>query len=395
MKISSRISEMIAAPVDRINDERLRLESEGFSILNLGQAVPDFPPPGVVRQKISDIADDLDIHRYTADPGIPELRIALARLLRDRCGIRDAQADEIIVTAGANHAFLLVCTTLLEENEQFCVLSPYFLNHKMTVEGCGGRIVEVFPDGAFNYSMARVEKSIANERVRALVIVNPSNPTGKVFTKGELEALLKLCKKHGVWLISDEVYSEFVYDPVKMISLGSLPGASQGTIIIGSFSKSFGMTGWRVGWLRAPEPVVSQLLKVQDYSIICASHLSQVLALEALTYAPDWPASHLDDFAMRRDELTTILQESGLFTIYQGDGAFFLWLRPGFDVDSGSEIFELMSAAGVCIMPGYLFGERWRSWFRISYGSQPISRLGEAAARIIRYFTHHPKAKKV
>jgi aminotransferase len=175
-----------------------------------------------------------------------------------------------------------------------------------------------------------------------------------------------------------------------MISLGSLPGAAQGTIIIGSFSKSFGMTGWRVGWLRAPRSVIPHLLKVQDYSIICSPHFSQVLALTALKHAPGWPGSYLDKFSLRRKEITTILQKSGLFTIYQGDGAFFLWLRPGFDVDSESEILKLMKTTGVCIMPGYIFGENWRNWFRISYGTQPISKLREAASKIIRYFADHP-----
>lgn len=393
MKISSRIHQMIAAPVDRVNEERRRLESQGIPMLNLGQAVPDFPPPAAVGQKLLELAGDLDIHRYTADPGLPELRAALAQMLRDRYQVRDARPDEIIVTAGANHAFLLVAATLLEESEQFCLLSPYFLNHMMAVQGCGGRIIEILPDENFNYSMPRVEQAIAAEPVRALVIVNPCNPSGKVFNKEELTALLTLCKKYGKWLICDEVYNEFVYAPAKMFSIGSLrlPGASAASITIGSFSKAFGMTGYRVGWLRAPEPLVSQLLKVQDYSIICPPHISQVLALTALTRAPGWPASHMDDLAGRKNELTAILKESGLFTIYEGDGTFFLWLRPNVEVDSQKEIFRLMEKAGVCTLPGYLFGENWRGWFRISYGTQPKAKLREAAARIIQYFS--PKKK--
>jgi aminotransferase len=379
MKISQPIENMIAAPVDRINAVRLDLEAQGLSIVNLGQAIPDFPPPGIVNRTVLDALQKPNIHRYTADPGLPELRGALARFL-------GAQPEEIIVTAGANHAFLLACTALLEKNEQFCVLSPFFLNHRMTVEGCGGTIREILPDNGFTYPMDQVEQAIAAPRVRALVIVNPSNPTGKVFSREELQAMLKLCKKHRVWLICDEVYGEFVYPPAQMVSAGSLPGASEITVIMGSFSKAFGMTGGRIGWLRAPGVLIPQLLKVQDYSIICAPHISQAAALAAITRAPGWPASHLDDLAQRREELTTVLQKSGLFTIYQGDGAFFTWFRPACDVDSEVEIYEMKKKAGVCLMPGYLFGENWRSWFRISYGTQPIDKLREAAERIIAYF---------
>ena len=393
MNISSRIERMIEAPVDRINRERLRLELEGFSIMNLGQAVPDLPPPDAISKKICDFIDDRNIHRYTADPGLSELRKAVAKVLRERFGVPGVQDDEIIITVGANHAFLLVSSLLIEEKNRFCLLSPFFLNHKMAVEGCGGTIVEITPDDEFNYSMDIIERTVIKERPRAVVMVNPSNPTGKVFVREELEALLKICKRYNVWLISDEVYCDFVYTPATMISLGSLPGASEGTMTIGSFSKAFGMTGWRIGWLRAPKSVISHLLKIQDYSVICPPHISQALALIALKYAPDWSKSHLDDFAKRKKEMIALLKNSGLFKIFEGDGAFFIWLRPHFDIDAENEITGLMKRAGVCMMPGNIFGESWGSWFRISYGSQPQAQLREAAVRIIRYFKNHHRAK--
>ncbi|MCP5048395.1 MAG: pyridoxal phosphate-dependent aminotransferase [bacterium] len=387
MKISSRIKNMIAAPVDRINQERLRMEAEGLPMVNLGQAVPDFLPPDVVREKLPELVKERGINIYTSDPGRPDLREAVAGMLRDGFNVAGARFEEIIITAGANHAFLVVCTTLLEENDKVAVLSPYFLNHKMTVEGCGAEIIEVMPDEDFNYSMEDVEGVISGEGVRMLVVVNPSNPTGKVFSREELQRLLELCDKYDIWLVCDEVYCDFVYAPAEMVSVGSLVGAGERVIVFGSFSKSFGMTGWRVGWLCAPGWLMPELLKVQDYSVICAPHFSQLVACLALELAPDWPARHLGDLGVRRKEIAGLLRDSGLFRVYEGEGAFFLWLRPNVGIDSEVEVYELMERAGVCLMPGNLFGEVWRGWLRVSYGTQPVDRLREAARRLIKYFS--------
>jgi aspartate/methionine/tyrosine aminotransferase len=393
MKVSSRIYNMIDAPVDRINRERLRLESEDISILNLGQAIPNFPPPEIAKQKSLEYFSKQDVHVYTPDPGIPQLRRAIAESLRESYGVTDAHPDEIIITAGANHAFLLVCSLIIDEKDCVGLLSPFFLNHKMAVEGCGGTVIEIMPDDNFNYSYGAITKAIEKYALRAIVIVNPSNPTGKVFTRDELEMLLRICKENEIWIICDEVYRNFVYEPTLMVSLNSLAGSSEQSMIIGSFSKEFGMTGWRVGWLKYPKSVISNLLKIQDYSIICSPHFSQIFALKSLEYAPNWTGSHLNDFLKRKKELVDLLKNSGLFQVYDGNGAFFIWFRPGFEVDSDNEVFNLMRTEGVCMMPGIIFGEEWRSWFRISYGSQPLEQIREAVNRIIRYFKHHKVVK--
>jgi aspartate/methionine/tyrosine aminotransferase len=378
---------MIDAPIDRINQERMRLESEGEPIVNLGQAIPDFTPPLVATEAaIQALRDDPRTHVYTPDPGLPELREAVARSLRLRFAA-SIQAEEIVITAGANHAFLLVCSILIEPGDRVGLLSPFFLNHKMAVEGCGGAAIEICPDDDFSYSPETIERTIVDHQLRALVVVNPSNPTGKVFAREELQALIDLCRKYEIWLISDEVYGSFVYAPGVMTSLVGLPGAADCTFTIGSFSKEFGMTGWRLGWVRSPREIFSQIVKVQDYSIICASRLAQVLALAAMEGAPDWAQRHLGDFEKRRQALVSELESSGLFRLFASQGAYFVWLRPHAEVDSEREVIAIMRRGRVCVIPGAFFGTAWRGWFRISYGAQEITALQTAARRFIDYFS--------
>jgi aspartate/methionine/tyrosine aminotransferase len=386
MKISSRILQMVDAPIDALNRERLRLEREVGPIFNLGQAIPYFSPPPIVREATLRALDDPNIHLYTPDPGLPELRQAIAGSVRRKFGAT-VQPEDIVVTAGANHAFLLVCSVLLGEGDRVGLLSPYFLNHKMAVEGCGGVAIEINPDEGGRYSAESVERALVENDLRALVVVNPSNPTGKVFSLQELRLLLDLCRKHRVWLVADEVYNSFVYPPLKMVSLASLPDAADATWTIGSFSKEFGMTGWRLGWLQAPRALVHQVLKVQDYSIICASRLAQVVAVAALEHAPDWSMSHLERLAARRTELLSILAGSNLFEIFDSQGAFFVWMRPLHETDSAREVLDIMARARVCIVPGLFFGEAWRGWFRISYGSLALEQLCVAVQALVGYFT--------
>lgn len=376
---------MIDPPIDHINRARLRLDSEDDPILDLGQAIPDFRPPPVATAAAVEALTDPRTHVYTLDAGLPELREAVANSLRQRFAAA-VGAEEIVITAGANHAFLLACSVLLEPGDRVGLLSPLFPNHKMAVEGCGGTVVEVCPDNGSSYSMGTVERAIREQRLRALVVVNPSNPTGKVFAREELQALIDLCRRHDVWLVGDEVYGSFVYAPATMTSLVGLDDAIDCSVTIGSFSKELGMTGWRLGWVRASKALVSQILKVQDYSIICAPRLAQVLALAALQEAPDWARGHHGVFERRRSALVSALGASGLFDLFASDGAFFVWLRPRLGVDSGREVIEIMRSGRVCVMPGTFFGESWKEWFRVSYGSQNQGNVTIAAQRLIRHF---------
>lgn len=386
MDPAARVLSMVDAPVDSLNQERRRLESEGRNIINLGQAIPDFGPPPEAILGFRESLNNDTLHRYTADAGITELRAAVAASLGPRANGEPVSADEIIITAGANHAFMVACAAILNDRDAVGLLSPYFLNHIMTVQGIGGRPIELLPDESFSYDPSAIERSIEDYSLKALTIVNPSNPTGKSFSREEVAEICDACLKTGTWIISDEVYRRFDYSPTGHTSVLSIPDAEEDAIVIGSFSKEFGMTGWRLGWIRVPSRLVNQFLKVQDYSIICAPHSSQVLALTAMRTQPNWAASHLAKYNSRRETLLNFFQGRNGFQVYGGLGAFFVWFRPYLEVDSQTEVLEIMKQTDVCLMPGSIFGKAWTSWFRISYGTAGIGPLMESVNRIVSYF---------
>jgi histidinol-phosphate/aromatic aminotransferase/cobyric acid decarboxylase-like protein len=261
MNPAARVLDMVDAPVDSLNQKKRRLQSEGRDIIDLGQAIPDFGPPPDALLGFSESLNDGALHRYTADSGLLELRAAVAASLGLKANGEPVSADEIIITAGANHAFMVACAGIINDGDAVGLLSPYFLNHVMTVQGIGGQPVELLPDESFVYDPSAVERAIEHNHLKALTIVNPSNPTGKLFSREEVVGLCNTCRKTGTWIISDEVYRRFDYSATGHVSVLSIPGTEENAIVIGSFSKEFGMTGWRVGWIRVPRKLVSHFLK--------------------------------------------------------------------------------------------------------------------------------------
>ena len=386
-KFAHSIEAMAMPCIVQLNRRRMALEAQGIPVLNAGQAIPDFLPPEAALKDWKSAMELPQSHGYTADEGLASLRAAVARSLCRDFGYNAVGEEEILITAGANHAFTILCTLLLEPGSAVGLLSPYFLNHQMAVKGSGGRVVEIAPDGDFNYAGDHVERAVEAHQLRAIAVVNPSNPTGKVFTGPELAGLMDLCKRHQIYFICDEVYRSFVYPPQTMVSAGSLPGAGEETITFGSFSKEFGMTGWRVGWIRASRTLISQLVKVQDYSLICAPHASQLLALSALEQVPHWSRLHLENYHLRKRAVCRILEGSGIFQIYEGGGAFFVWFRPLAETVSLGEVFQILEEKRVCLLPGSLFGEMWQCWYRLSFGNLDAKALCRATEAIVSYFS--------
>jgi aminotransferase len=389
MRVSEAFEKIRPAPVDSINAMRLSLEAQGRKVLNFGQAIPDLSPPPAALEALRARMEDRSAHVYTADQGLPELREELARSLQARFGGRACGAGRIIVTAGANHAFLITCMTLLEPGDQVGLLSPYFLNHDMIVRACGATPVELALPGEGNeITCKEVDRLIDRHRLRMVVMVNPSNPSGKVLSGQEIANIHRACRQRGAVLVADEVYRMFVAAPQAFHSAARLAedDPSDNIIVIGSFSKEFGMSGWRVGWLQCPSRLLEQLMKAQDLSIICAPHAAQELALLSMRAAPDHALSKKEEYQSRRMLVLERLQRSGLFQINTGEGAFFIWFRPLKDVDSETVCLDLMARSGVCIMPGAFFGRPWRSWFRLSYGNARIEDLAAGTEGMVGYF---------
>lgn len=381
MKTSARVERVRPPPVDSANRRRLELEQRGQPITNLGQAIPWFGPPTAATARLSAELADPEIHRYTADAGNEALRCAIAA----HAG-HAVDSQQILVTAGANHGFHIVCAALFDESDRVGLLSPYFVNHSMALSGLGVVPVEILPDEQFCYDAEKLEQIIAHQGLQGLVLVNPSNPTGKIFSRRELEDVVDVCRRRGVWLIVDEVYRSFTPENANSVLIHEIPAARDISISLWSFSKEYGMTGWRIGALRAPKELMEKLLKVQDYSIICAPHAAQVTVLHCLRHYPQYARQFRREFEARRTTVSAILTNAKVLQVYEGPGAFFLWFRPTEGPTNPDIYLRLMEEAGVCVMPGSAFGLHYSGWLRLSYGLVGGKELADAAARITDFF---------
>ena len=388
-KLSNRIAQVSDPPVERMNQvirERIQV---GLPIYNFGQAIADFCPPAEVMEQFSRwIRKDPHVHLYTSDAGMEELRTAIAADMTSEFRISAAskvEPDEILISAGANHAATIVGLTFLEDGAKVGVFSPYFLNHTMLIEGLGGQVVPLLPDGKGVYDIEAIRRTIEREQLRFLLLVNPANPTGKCFAPSFLQRLVEICIHYEIVLVVDEVYERFLYKTDATVPIHTIPGALEATVTIRSFSKSFGMTGWRVGYIRAPKSLLSMMLKAQDFTQICAARPSQKLALELLTHHRNYPETFLPSLFQRRELALCLLKNSECFDVCVEDGAFFLWCRPRNYKHSNYPSMELLKQTGVCVIAGSAFGKEWSDWFRLSFGNASLKTLEAGIQRLIQF----------
>lgn len=269
-------------------------------LINLGSGTPDFlPPPHVLEAMREALAQGRA--QYTAWTGIPELRAAIAQKLQAENGVSYDPGSEIIVTAGAQEALMTVLMTLLDPGDNALTPSPHYDEYTRDATILGGALLPVPTTIETNFSVtaAALEAAITPQ-TRALVIVNPNNPTGTVLSEATLREIAALAQARDLIVISDEIYEYYVFDGHRHISLAALPGMRERTITINSFSKSFGMTGLRLGYIAAPAEFVQAMLPFHHAMMICANVVAQVGGLAALSQPRDWFREVLAEYDRRR-----------------------------------------------------------------------------------------------
>jgi aspartate/methionine/tyrosine aminotransferase len=397
MKIASRARNVIAPPIVAFKDTLRDLLAQD-DVVDLSQAVPAYPPPPVVAGAMTEAARDPLAARYTPDPGLPECRAAVASYLARRHDGR-LTGDHVLVTPGANAAFHFVANVLVEEGERVFLFSPYYFNHAMSIELLGGSVEEVrLPaSGPLGELIAAgLLEGVTPGSV--LVAVNPSNPTGRCLDRHDIAALLEWARERAVRLVLDETYLEHfpaALDPVTGLSFDRWWEVA---VVIGSFSKSLAVTGYRVGYLCAAPSVIHEVLKVQDTAVVCAPRPGQM----AVTAALAWPG--LDEWLAERrleiDERVTaftraIADRPGPFTV-ENSGAFFAYvahdagLAATMRVDTQGEPVpprwrvadRLAREASVVCLPGAPFGASEQHHLRVAVGNETPERLREAALRM-------------
>lgn len=385
---SERAARTMPALIDLVGRACAARRARGGPLVSLAQAVPGFPPPLHVREALRAALDDPLVHRYTVDPGLGALRHAIARVLGGEArGVEWDPEEQIVVTAGANQGFAEVLPALVDPGDEVLLLAPYYLNHGMAAELMGCRVVEVplDPDRAFAADLDALDRA-TSARARVLVLVNPSNPTGAVLGRRDVARLVAFAAERDLWVVSDETYEDFVLDPPPdgWASAASV-GHPDRVIVLGSFSKSAGLSGWRVGWVAGPPGLMREVLKCHDTMIICAPVAAQHGALAALHGDRAWLSPLREELdRRRRATLRAVAQSAHLAS--PGDasrGAMFVFVRPRERLlaDSLAAALFLIEHAGGRPRAGSRLrpGRRGVAASLLRHGNRPRDRGGGAA----------------
>ena len=387
--IPDRVRSVAMPPIDALNTRMIRMNAEGGDVISLGQSVPFFGPPPQMLDSVRDALDSFGprLHTYGPDAGIPELRESLAIKLRDFNRVSFDPDTQLLVTPGSNQAFMVAMTTILEPGDEVAIASPYYFNHHMAIELSGGVVREIplSEEDGFQMTMEDIEP-VLSERTRAVVIISPNNPTGTVYLPEEIAHITRELTERGIYVISDDAYEVFCYDGARHTSVAGLADTADNIITLGSLSKTFGMTGWRIGYMAASAELCRQALKVQDAMAICAPIISQVAATAALDQMPEYPLSMIAELDERRGLLENALERIPALHWSKTDGALFAMVRA--DVAGGERelAWEALDKAQVLMVPGSAFGQQWEGFLRISYGCSPRDRYEEALSRLVEYF---------
>ena len=384
-QIPARIRAIELPPFDPLNARAAELRRQGHRVISLGQALPFFAPPLSATAAARRALDNGCAHDYVTDPGLPSLRDALAGRLKGTARI-DAQRDDLIITAGANHGFALATATLLEGGDEVLLPAPYFTNHEMMVRTLGAIAVEVPIADRVRFAVrwADIEPYLT-PRTKAVVLCNPSNPTGAPIDADEGRRIVAALADRDVFVIADETYMQFVYGAAHW-SAASVDGWRRNAVVVGSFSKAFGMMGWRVGFLLADARVCAEAVKVQDAMIICAPAIAQAAAEGAVRDDWTYPLSFHGEMLRRRAILKNVVDAIPRLSWTPADGAFFGFVRVDGCVDSAALATALLEQAQVVTIPGSAFGRSGEGYLRLSYGAAAPDDLCEAGRRLARYF---------
>ncbi|KUH32403.1 aromatic amino acid aminotransferase [Thermococcus celericrescens] len=379
MALSDRLELVNPSEIRKLFD--LAQGVEGLISLGIGE--PDFDTPEHIKEYAKEALDKGMTH-YSPNAGIMMLREAISEKLREQNGIEADPRSEIMILVGANQAFILGLAAFLKEGEEVLIPSPMFVSYAPAVILAGGRPVEVptYEENEFRLSVDDLEKHVS-EKTRALIINSPNNPTGAVLTKKDLEEIADFAVEHDLIVFSDEVYEHFVYDGVKNHSIASLDGMFERTITINGFSKTFAMTGWRLGFVAAPSWVIEKMARFQMYNATCPVTFVQYAAAKAIHDPRSWEAVEemRQEYDRRRNLVWKRLNEIGLPTV-KPKGAFYIFPRIRDTGLSSNEFSELMlKEARVAVVPGSAFGNAGEGYIRISYATA-YEQLEEAMDRM-------------
>lgn len=383
-KIASRMNRMAPSGIRKVNEKALAMERSGETVIHFEIGRPDFDTPEYIKKAAIESLNAGNVF-YTSNFGTMELRQAIADKLKRENNV-DYKATEILVTAGLSEAVFGVLATILEEGDELLVPNPVWLNY-INVPNLLSAVpvtYELSEENGYQLDLDEIKSKIT-PKTRAIVIVTPNNPTGGVLSSQTLEGLAKIAIDNDLFVISDEVYERLIYDGEKHVSIASLPGMKERTFTMNGMSKAYSMTGWRLGYVAAPEEYIAVINKFHQHNTTCAVSFGQAAAVVALRDEGDEVKEMVKEYQRRRDYAVKAINEIDGISCLCPKGAFYIFINCKALGKTSAELADyLLENAKIALVPGDVFGPGGEGYLRMSFANsyenivEGCKRLGEA-----------------
>jgi aspartate aminotransferase len=390
IQLAERAERISLSPTGAVLIAAERLRARGIDVVNFGVGEPDFPTPEHIKQAAVRALEQ-NFTKYTPTPGISPLREAICQWHRREFGT-DYQLPESVITVGGKQALFNALSMLVNHGDEVILPAPYWVSFPDMIRYAGGeaRIVHTNAGDGFRLRAAQVE-ALVTPRTKVLLVNSPNNPTGAVVPDEEFGRMLELCQRHNIWLLTDECYSHLLFGDLKPFSVAALPGAKGNVIVAGSFSKTFAMTGWRVGFALGPKPIIDAMIRLQSQSTTNATSISQYAALAAATGPMDCVQAMRSEYEQRRAVVLEGLAAIPGVVCSPPEGAFYAFLnveqtprvralRARNEVaDTARLVVDLLEEGHVAAVHGEAFGAP--GYLRISFANS-LERIREGLSRM-------------
>lgn len=393
MKVNQRIKEILGSTTLAITARAKELSASGKDVVNFGAGEPDFDTPDYIKQAAI-AAIQKGFTKYTPSIGTVQLREAIsAKFQKDNNLVY--KPSQIAVSCGAKHSIYNIIQVLIDKGDEVLLPSPYWVSYPEMVKLSGGqsKILETTAETNFKITPEQLKESI-NSHTRLLILNSPSNPTGMVYSKSELEKIADICIKHQIYVLSDEIYEKLIYTEEKYTSFASLnPDIYKLTITVNGVSKAYSMTGWRIGYCGAPEEIISYVNKFQDHTTSNPTSISQMAALEALSAPEDSIISMRNEFKNRRNLMMSCLDQIPEIRYITPQGAFYIFCDVS-KLGGATEIAKrMLEEVNVAVIPGNSFGAD--DYIRLSFATSS-ERIQTGIRRINEWInTNRTVTKKI
>jgi aspartate/methionine/tyrosine aminotransferase len=389
MRVARRMDDIPFSGIRKIFEEVSRRETNGEQIIHLEIGRPDFDTPERIKAKAHWALDQGRVH-YSSNYGIPELREAIVRKLGRDNGLEFKPDNEVIVTIGANEAVFITMMALLNPGDEVLIPEPCWPHYFYCAHLAGAKPVPVplRPENNFQPDPDDFYRK-ATPQTRMMVVNSPHNPTGAVFSRDAMEGLAQLARGKNLFVLSDEIYEKMIYESAVHHSIGALPGMRDRTVTVNGLSKIYAMTGWRLGYMAAPSELIDAMIRVHQYTTVCAATFAQWGAVEAL----DGPQSDAHEMVQEFDRRRRLICEN--LTAMKGvdlvvpQGAFYVFPHVGDLMKDTNELsWYLLDEARVALVPGEVFGSIGHEFIRISYANsyqnleRGMKRIADALAKL-------------